>query len=256
MIFPYNNRNIYYETRGEGPAILLLHGFLEDSRMWEPLMSYLQEKFRVVTMDLPGHGRSDVFNDTHSMEFMAEIAHGLIAHLQLGSVSLLGHSMGGYVSLAYLELYPSEVRQLILLNSTPFDDSPDKLNNRKRALELIPKNKKLFVTMSILNLFAEDRREDLTAEIRTLQQQALQIPTKGILAAIRGMMKRKDRSEVLTKFQGSKFMIAGTKDEVVLIQDSKKAAKLTDSVLVKVESGHMTLIENLNELMKFVHFIE
>ncbi len=256
MIFPYNDGVINYETQGEGPAVLLLHGFLEDLAMWDELAALLLKNFTLIRLDLPGHGRSSVYGKTHSMEFMAEVAHGLLQHLGLENVSVIGHSMGGYVALAFLDLYPSEVRQIILLNSSPYNDSPERLLNRKRALKLIPKNKKLFITVSILNLFAEDRREDLTAEITALQQQALSIPTPGILAAIRGMMERKDRRHVLKKYRGTKYMIAGTKDEVIPITDSENAAKETGCTLIKVESGHMTLLENVKEINKIVHFIE
>ncbi|KAA3625073.1 MAG: alpha/beta hydrolase [Flavobacterium sp.] len=256
MIFPYNDGTIYYDIQGEGPAVLLLHGFLEDLGMWDELAGFLLKNFTVIRLDLPGHGRSSVYHEIHSMEFMAEVAHELLQDLDLESVSLIGHSMGGYVALAFLELFPSEVRQIVLLNSSPYNDSPERLLNRKRALKLIPKNKKLFVTVSILNLFAEDRREDLASEISALQQQALTIPTEGILAAIRGMMERKDRRSVLKKFRDSKYLIAGTKDEVIPISDSERTAKETGCTLIKIESGHMTLIENVKVIHEIVHFIE
>ena len=105
-------------------------------------------------------------------------------------------------------------------------------------------------------MFAEDRREDLASEISALQQQALTIPTEGILAAIRGMMERKDRRSVLKKFRRSKYLIAGTKDEVIPIADSERAAKETGCTLIKVESGHMTLVENVKVIHEIVHFIE
>ena len=118
MIFPYNDGVINYETQGEGPAVLLLHGFLEDLAMWDELAALLLKNFTLIRLDLPGHGRSSVYGKTHSMEFMAEVAHGLLQHLGLENVSVIGHSMGGYVALAFLDLYPSEVRQIILLNSS------------------------------------------------------------------------------------------------------------------------------------------
>lgn len=256
MIFPYNNKHIYYETAGQGPAVLLLHGFLENASMWNPVVNLIQSRFTIVRLDLPGHGRSDVYSEIHSMEFMAEVVRDLLKSVGIDSISIVGHSMGGYVGLAYLEKYPEMVRQIVLLNSTPYADTPERKINRERALALIPENKELFISVSISNLFAEDTREEFSEEIKKLQKEANEIPTSGILAAIRGMKDRKDRAGVLKNFPGNKILICGTKDTVVPFEDSKRAATYTNSTLVSVASGHMTLIENVKESMNFVHFIE
>ena len=256
MIFPYNDKQIYYETTGDGPVLLLLHGFLENSHMWDGIVTLMRGKFTIVRIDLPGHGRSDIFSEIHSMEFMAEVVHELLVYLGISSISIIGHSMGGYVALAYLEKYPEMVRQFVLLNSTPYADTPEKIINRERALVLIPENKELFINVSISNLFAEDTREDFSEEIKNLQKEANEIPTSGILAAIRGMKDRKDRAGILKNFRGNKILICGIKDTVVPFEDSKRAATYTNATLISVASGHMTLIENVKESMNFVHFIE
>ncbi|MBT8261960.1 MAG: alpha/beta hydrolase [Bacteroidia bacterium] len=256
MIFRYNDKHIYYETAGQGPALLLLHGFLENASMWDSLEKLVHDKFTVIRIDLPGHGRSDVYSEIHSMEFMADVVRELLKSMGVNSISIIGHSMGGYVALAYLEKHPETVRQCILLNSTTYADSADRKINRERALKLIPDNKELFINVSINNLFAEDTREDFSKDIQQLQMEANEIPTSGILAAIRGMKDRKDRSDVLKEFQGSKILICGTKDTVVPFKDSKRAASFTKSKLISMASGHMTLIENSKELTEIVHFIE
>ncbi len=256
MIFPYNDKQIYYETTGKGPVLLLLHGFLENSGMWDNLIKLIQEKFTIVRVDLPGHGKSDVFSDTHSMAFMAEVVCELLKFLGVGTISIMGHSMGGYVALAYLEKNPKKVRQCILLNSTPFSDTKERKINRERALALIPENKGTFINISISNLFAEDTRKLFSKNISTLQKEANEMTTTGIIAAIRGMKDRRDRSDILKNFTGNKLLICGAKDTVVPFADSQRAASYTNSKLISMPSGHMTIIENVNKISEIVYFIE
>ena len=256
MIFPYNDKSISYRISGSGPAVVLLHGFLENKEMWSPIEELLNPDFTTLTIDLPGHGESEVLGEMHSMETMADIVRALLEFHQITTVSIIGHSMGGYVALAFMEQYKSMVRQLVLLNSTPYADSEERRQNRDRALEIIPKNKELFIPMAIKNLFAEDTRMEYSEAIEQLIDDANDMDVNGIVAAIKGMRDREDRSEMLKHFDGSKIIVAGTKDSVVPISDSRKAANYTGSKLIEVESGHMTLVENVKEIIKIVHFIE
>ena len=256
MIFSYNDKSLSYRIRGSGPAVVLLHGFLENMKMWTILENQLEKKFTTLAIDLPGHGNSPVFSEKHSMEDMAAAVQALLEYHRIDNISLVGHSMGGYVALAFLENHQEMVRQIVLLNSTPFADSKERQQNRDRAIELIPKNKELFLPVAINNLFAEASRREFSEEIEQLISDANQMPVSGILAAIRGMRDRKDRTQVLKRFGKSKIIVAGTEDSVVPIDDSRKAAKLTGAKLFEVQSGHMTLIENVNEIHTIVHFIE
>ena len=122
MILNYNNTHIYYEIQGKGPALVLLHGFLESITMWEPLIPKTIENKTVITIDLPCHGKSGCIGKVHSMELMAEVVHYILKYHTIKSATFMGHSMGGYVALAYAEMYDAEVNTLILLNSTPAED--------------------------------------------------------------------------------------------------------------------------------------
>lgn len=168
----------------------------------------------------------------------------------------MGHSMGGYVALAYIELYPSEISQIILLNSTTVADSATRLENRRRALQLIPKNPESFIAMAIRNLFAPSNRQKFETQIDLLKDEALTFPLEGILAAVRGMMQRPDRSNILKNFKGTKLIITATDDPIVPISEIKEVAIFTNSELKKVPGGHMSLTENYAEILKIVHFIE
>lgn len=256
MIFQYNNSNISFEVDGHGPVIVLLHGFLESSTMWQRLISEFNSEYTFICIDLPGHGKSEVVALEHSMELMAEIVHALLTHLNIESANFIGHSMGGYVLLAFLELYPSKVSNLILLNSTPFADSADRSLNRERALELIPKNPNLFITSAINNLFVENGRSQFSKDIEQLQSEARNFPIDGIMAMIRGMKNRPDRVGVLKKFNGQKLLACGDKDTIIPISESKAAASTTNSSLKIVNASHMILIENWSEFVKIMHFID
>jgi pimeloyl-ACP methyl ester carboxylesterase len=135
--------------------MLLLHGFLESSTIWSTIVTELSGDNTLVTMDLPGHGKSGCIAGTHSMELMAEVVHSLLIFLKIKSVSFVGHSMFGYVALAFAEKFEQNMERLILLNSTTTKDSPIRKQNRERGLNVISANKRAFINMTISHLFAE-----------------------------------------------------------------------------------------------------
>ncbi|MFO7719364.1 MAG: alpha/beta fold hydrolase, partial [Gillisia sp.] len=106
MILNYENTPIFYSTKGTGNPLVFLHGFLESTKIWEPFIEKLSAKRQVICIDLPGHGKSGNISDIHTMELMADAVHAVLKHLRIEQVSLVGHSMGGYVSLAFLEKFP------------------------------------------------------------------------------------------------------------------------------------------------------
>ena len=128
MFLDYKNTRIHYTDQGKGAAVILLHGFLENVSMWDDLAEELSKRNRVVCIDLLGHGASGGLKQAHSMQMMAEVVHFVINRLKLKQIILIGHSMGGYVSLALLEKYASSVKAICLVNSTAVADS----ENRKK----------------------------------------------------------------------------------------------------------------------------
>jgi len=249
MILKYNETPIYYEIHGKGPAMVLLHGFLENSTMWERLIPVLSKKNTVICIDLPGFGKSGVVDTVHSMEMMANIVYQIISLHSFKNISILGHSMGGYVGLAYVEIYPTSVKNLILLNSTPAADSKERKINRTRALRLIDKNSVVFLSMAIQNLFGENSQEKYAADIEKMKNDVLSLPIEGITAAISGMKNRTDRVSVLKNFQGGKMMISGYYDPVIPFAVSSKLAIETLTPIIKLDGGHMGMIENFDKIV-------
>ncbi len=255
MTLRYKNIPIHYETFGNGPAIVLLHGFLESATMWKPLIPQLSKNNLVITMDFPGHGKSGVIAEIHTMELMAEVVDEILQKLQISSASFLGHSMGGYVTLAYVELFSEKVEKIILLNSTPAADSEERKENRNRALKVIDQNPQAYISMAIGNLFAESSREKFSKEIETLKSEAFSFPVEGIKAAIKGMRDRKDRTVVLKDFKKDKHAILAKEDPILPFLEAKKLAELSDASVKIIEGGHMSLIENGDSVAKYLHFI-
>lgn len=256
MIFQYNNSAIYYTKQGGGPVLLLLHGFLESSTMWKEIAPTFLDTRTIITLDFPGHGKSNSVAEEHTMELFAEIVNALLNHLNIKKCSVVGHSMGGYVAMALVELFPAKIEKLVLLNSTPAEDSKERKLNRERALQLIPKAKDTFIGMAISNLFAETAREKFQIEIEDLKTEALEMTTEGITAAIKGMKNRKDRSAVLKSFPKPKFMICGIADPILPIQECKIITEDSGARLFELQVGHMSHIEDTTSIIEIVHFIE
>ncbi|WP_269226970.1 alpha/beta fold hydrolase [Flavobacterium eburneipallidum] len=244
----YKNTNISYSDTGKGNAVVLLHGFLENQTMWEDLVPELSKKHRIITIDLLGHGETECLGYVHSMEDNAEIVQAVLSKLRIRKAVFVGHSMGGYVALAFAELYPENVRALVLLNSTSKADSDERKANRDRAIKAVKKDYTTFIRLSIANLFSPDNRERLIDEIEKVKIEALKTPLQGVVASLEGMKIRKDREVLLHLTPYPKMLILGEKDPVLNYEDSLDQIEDTTVELVTFADGHMSHIENRDEL--------
>ncbi len=246
----YKNTKIVFSDTGKGNTVVLLHGFLENSTMWKYLAPVLAKKNRVVCIDLLGHGQTDCLGYVHTMEDMADAVHQVLSELKIRKAVFVGHSMGGYVALAFAELYPEFMKGLVLLNSTSRADSEERIANRTRAIKAVKQNYVAAVRMSIANLFSEENREKLVEQIEWVREEALQTPLQGIIAAQEGMKLRKDR-EVLLHFAPYPIMlILGKKDPVLNYEENLEQIEGTNVKLVTFNDGHMSHLENQAELEK------
>jgi pimeloyl-ACP methyl ester carboxylesterase len=244
----FKNTQISYTDSGQGQAIVWLHGFLENKKMWKDYDSLFSENYRVITIDLLGHGQSDCLGYVHTMEDNAHVVHEILAHLKIEKATIIGHSMGGYVGLALAELFPKQIEKLVLLNSTAKEDSAEKKVNRSRAIKAVKQNYVNFVNLAIGNLFSENNRIRLAKEIETVKAEALQTPLQGIIASLEGMKIRKDRVFILQQNDFPILLILGKKDPVLNYQESLSQIEGNDTKLVLFEDGHMSHIENKEAL--------
>lgn len=241
--FNYKNTTVNYSDSGKGKTILLLHGFLEDISMWKNIIPHLEKRYRVIAVDLLGHGESECYGYVHTMEDQADMLFALISELRLRKIALIGHSMGGYVALAFAELYPDNVRALALLNSSTQADSEDRKINRDRAIEVVKKNSKAFIRMAVQNLFDKQAHQLFTNEIKDFTEQALKTPIQGVIAALEGMKTRIDREALLHFSPYPKLVIASENDTIIPLLDIKSQTDGTDVQLAVIPGGHVSTVE-------------
>ncbi|WP_442265009.1 alpha/beta fold hydrolase [Tenacibaculum sp. ZS6-P6] len=246
----YKNAKVAYQIFGTGKQkIVLLHGFLESSKMWNFLIQKIQNDFQIITIDLLGHGASECLGYVHTMEEIAETICRVFEKEKITKVTLIGHSMGGYVALALTEKYPDYVERLCLLNSTSSPDSEERKQIRDRAIKMAKTNYKTLVAMSVGNLFARETHEKFGDKIEVCKQEALKTTVQGYIACSEGMKLRKNRSDVLQNGTFKKLIIGGEKDPVLDIKAIEIEANNTKTPLRILSNGHMSHIENEEELV-------
>ncbi|WP_109436296.1 alpha/beta fold hydrolase [Aquimarina sp. AU119] len=256
MILAYKGIKINYSVFGKGTPVVFLHGFLENSTMWKETTIHLSKSYYCITIDLLGHGDTECLGYIHTMEDMAQAVKAVLDSLNIVKAIFIGHSMGGYVALASVDLFPDVVSGLVLLNSTSFPDSPERKTNRSRAIDIVKNNPNAFTSMAIANLFAEENRLVFAEKIKSIKNQASRMPLQGIISALEGMKIRKNRTSVLSNFNKPKVILAGIKDPVLPYSQNLKEAEQFKIDLVSFNGGHMSYLENeeeyINTLLKFL----
>jgi len=246
---PYKNLNLYFTDQGNGDPLVFLHGFLEDSGMWKKVVSSFVKTNRVICLDLLGHGKTENLGYIHSMETQANMLKFLLDKLDIAKCTLIGHSMGGYIALAFTDLFPEKVSGLCLMNSTAFADDNEKKRNRDRGIAAVKQNHRTFIRIAIPNLFSEENRSIFSKEIIEITEDALKMSQQGIIASIEGMKVRVDRSHILSQKNIPILMIIGKKDPALDYKSLLIQAKNKRIESVIFEDGHMSHIENEKELI-------
>ncbi|KOS06957.1 alpha/beta hydrolase [Flavobacterium akiainvivens] len=250
MKIDYKNIEIHFASYGTATkTIVLLHGFLENQTMWDYFVQEYSKTYRVITIDLLGHGQTPCLGYVHTMEDQADAVHAVLQYLKVDKATIMGHSMGGYIALAFAELYPELVTGIVLQNSSSLPDSDERKTNRNRAIAAVKQNATAFVRMSIANLFSEENRDFFSQEIEDLRDQALQTPLQGIVAALEGMKVRKSRESLLHTANVPILLVLGKKDQSLPYDEHAPQAKGTPVKLVTYPHGHMAHIESRNELL-------
>lgn len=255
--FLYKNRRIGYTKKGEGPAVVLLHGFGEDSSVWDYQVADLQKNFLVITPDLPGSGASETLHDQPkaSIEDYAEVVYALLLHENITRCTLLGHSMGGYITLALAEIHPELLQAFGLVHSTAFADSDEKKANRQRGIEMMAQyGGAAFLKTTIPNLFSAAYKAINTDKINELIEKGAAFSTLALQQYYYAMMTRPDRTAVLTNSQVPVLFIAGTEDVAVAINDVLKQTAMPNCSYIHVleHVGHMGIWETPHAVNSFL----
>jgi pimeloyl-ACP methyl ester carboxylesterase len=273
-ILEFQKRKISYKVLGEGPVVILIHGMPFNGNLWMPLLtgpkqedktqappseeSSLPGKFKFIIPDLPGSGASEMIADM-SMEGMAEVIKNIIdtesskvspVRRDLAGAILIGHSMGGYISLAFAEKYPEYLSGLGLFHSTAYADSEERKTNRKKAIESVKSNGTHdFLKTMIPNLFSPTSRDKIAHLIEQFIEQTNNFSQETLVSYHEAMMQRPDRTSVLKNLKIPMLLIAGKYDNAAPLNDLLKQCHLPEISYFHIlsESGHMGMIEELGK---------
>ena len=227
-------------------CVVLLHGYLESMYVWDDFLPLLTPSVRVITVDIPGHGVSDVVAEKHTMELMADVLHDMLDAMGVERITLVGHSMGGYISLAFCEKYPERLDGVVLLSSTPNADTEQKVENRRREIALVQAGKKdMLASVAPAAGFAEQNRRRLRDYIDDLVEQVHITDDEGIVALLEGMILRKDQNDMLRQSAVRQLFILGKHDNYIPVEvaEAMVAAHPQAKVAWLDNSGHMGFIE-------------
>jgi pimeloyl-ACP methyl ester carboxylesterase len=262
MKFSFRGGELNYSDSGKGNTIILLHGYLESAEVWNGFGARLGESFRVISIDLPGHGLSSVYGEVHTMEFLAEAVKEIIDSLNIKKVFLTGHSLGGYVTLAFLELFPDYLSGYCLFHSQPFADPPAVIEKRLREISVVKAGKKdLMYPDNISRMFAPPNLGIFTIALEKSKNIASRLPGEGIIAMLNGMIIRPSRLTYMEEGRVPCLWILGSMDSYIPCDFIQSKVNLpTNAELVVLEkSGHLGFVEEEDKsvavLTKFVKSI-
>ena len=231
---------LHYKISGKGQKpLVMLHGFMENLSIWDDLEPHLSEKFKLIKIDLPGHGESEIIAEVHTMELMAQEVKKVTDSLNIGKFHLLGHSMGGYTTLAFADQFPAVLKSLTLFFSSQFADDAEKKEQRQKSLRVIKDAFSTYVNAGVPNLFNPNEKDFLEGKIETARKTALSTRPEGAIAAVKGMIERTDKMHVLENFEGKILIMAGKHDSAVKTEETLQA--LPDRTNIKsyvLDCGH------------------
>ncbi len=238
-------KKIAFIDNGEGPCLVLLHGFTESSAIWNRFIRKLSNEFRVVAIDLPGFGRSDCLAEVHSMDLMAQVVKKVLLNRGIRQCVIAGHSMGGYVTLAFAHLYPRMLKGICIFHAHPFADTPEALRNRDRAIKVIKTNTFNFILQFIPTLFPNGTYDTYRKQIDKLIGEASGLSKEAILAAMIGMKERKCSVEIVKNLKIPVLYILGMKDTRVPMERAGEMIRLPkhSESLILQDVAHMGFYE-------------
>lgn len=242
----FKKEKVTFSDTGKGRAVVLLHGFLGSHEIWNDTSKNLSKSYRVIAIDLPGHGKTPNFGYAHSMDLMAKCVKAVMDSLKLKRYVIIGHSMGGYVALAFADLFPDQVAGLCLYHSTGYPDSPEKKKDRLRAVNAVKSDRNLYTKNTIKNLFAQKNLKYLKKEVSFATKIAKGTGRRGIIAALYGMKDRPGRDIILGVVEYPIMMVIGEHDNVLPHEQLMEQARTIKhpSILYLEHDGHFGFLES------------
>ena len=233
-------------------TIILLHGYLETLNIWNELLDRLKDNYRVITMDMPGHGLTDSApskedgTTVNTMEFGADLVKALMDKCNIEKAVIGGHSMGGYIAEEFCRKYPQRAEKIIIFNSNPYADNPLKAQDRQREIEIIKAGKlDSLATLCIPKMFYEENLRKYDDKVmETIELCDMHNP-EGIVASIIGMQTRNDLQEVYADPEVPIMCFEGDNDRFMNLEDVRKMIEKFPKVshVLLENTGHCSFIE-------------
>jgi pimeloyl-ACP methyl ester carboxylesterase len=258
----YQDSMIHYSVSGQGAPVVLLHGFAEDGTIWERQARYLESRYQLIIPDIPGSGKSNLIINGHvGLEAYAEVIKEIITAEGISKFTMIGHSMGGYITLAYQEKYPHDLRAFGLFHSSAFADDSAKTESRKKAIEFIKTNgAAAFLKTSIPGLFSDPVKSQ--DDISQLLEKGNAFSSEALIQYYEAMIARPDRTFILQKATVPVLFVGGQHDKAVPINHTLQQTHLPPVAYLHVlrESAHIGMLEETglsNEILaNFLHSID
>lgn len=242
-----DGRTVHYrdEGRDKPHTLVLLHGFMQNLDVWSSFVLSYMNHMRVITIDLPGHGLTDSFCDVHTMDFMAKIVKDVLMEAGVDKCVMVGHSMGGYVALAFADRYPYSLCGLGLVNSHALADSDEHRHYREEVCKQVKENRASYILGFVPTLFDDNRRAALSHEIKDLCDQCILTTEASIIAAQTGMAQRPSRIGVLSTLDVPTLFIYGKNDSRIPLELAVGGAMVARRAEMHLLSdvGHMAFLE-------------
>ncbi|WP_340025799.1 alpha/beta fold hydrolase [Paenibacillus sp. FSL K6-1096] len=242
--------NICYSDQGKGDVIVLLHGFCGSAEYWEKVIPGLVKDYRVIAPDLRGHGASDAPLGAYTIEQMADDVLSLLNMLEIEECYLLGHSLGGYITLSFAQRHASRLKGFGLIHSTGYPDGEEAKENRLRSVSMI-QNEGIFafVDQLVPGLFAPGAATQLVERAKEI---GYKTPPQGAAGAALAMRERPDRRDVISATALPVLLVAGAEDskvapEQTFTSDNRNITKVTLEGV-----GHMSMFEAPERLVQSI----
>ena len=249
--------DIYGQISGQGPALVLLHGFCETHHIWQELTIDLARDYKVFTPDIPGFGDSFLRYDHFSLNRIAGLLKDWLVTNQIGSCTIIGHSLGGYIALAFAKKYPEMIEKIGLFHSSVYQDDAIKKASRDKTIAFVEKNGvEVFVNSLFQNLFYAPnlKKPYIQEKLQAISDRARLLKVSVVNAYLAAMRDREDSKTWLTTFTKPLLMIAGTEDNAVPLRLSREQAKLAPATVYYelTGSGHMGMFEKKEESLAII----
>jgi len=245
---------ISYYIAGDGKAIVLLHGFGADSSIWKEQVAFLSRNYLVIAPDLPGISDSELISDV-SMEGLADVVKQITEEEELDDIVLIGHSMGGYATLAFAEKHPELLRGFGLFHSAAGADNDEKKATRQKGIEFVKKNGAAsFLETTAPKMFGATTKNERADIYESFMNKLPEMSNEAVIDYYEAMMQRPDRTSVLKNARVPVLFIYGQEDEIIDLDKTIEQASLPSisSVNILKRSGHLGMIEEPAEANKII----